>query len=79
MTNVRQTDAPVAAASPRLYRRHQRYANDNRLNHSKQELEFLNVQATRLSTTPAKIFAALDVYTADQVVAATNKSQLGIS
>ena len=66
----RQTDSPVAAASSRLYKRHQRYARDNRLNHSKQELEWLNVQATRLSTTPAAVFAALDSMTADQIKAA---------
>ncbi len=66
----RQTDSPVAAASSRLYKRHQRYARDNRLNHSKQELEWLNVQATRLSTTAAAVFAALDTMTADQIEAA---------
>ncbi len=66
----RQTDSPVAAASSRLYKRHQRYARDNRLNHSKQELEWLNVQATRLSTAAAAVFAALDTMTADQIEAA---------
>ena len=66
----RQTDSPVAAASPRLHRRHQRYARDTRLNHSKQELEWLNVQAIRLSTTAAAVFAALDTMTADQIEAA---------
>lgn len=65
-------------ASPRSYKKHQRYANFSRLNHSKQELQFLTVEATRLSTTAAHIFAALDSYTADQVRAATNKSQIGL-
>jgi hypothetical protein len=66
---ARQTDSVVAAASSRLYKRHQRYARQDRLNHSKQELEWLNVQATRLSTTAAVVFAALDSYTADQIEA----------
>lgn len=65
----RQTDSRVADASSRLYKRHQRYARDTRLNHSKQNLEWLNVQAIRLSTTAAAVFAALDSYTADQIEA----------
>ena len=68
---VRLTDAPVAAASVRLHRRHQRYARDNRLNHSKQELEWLTVQAHRLSSTPALVFAALNSYTTEQIGALT--------
>ena len=63
-------DAVDTHASPRLFKRHQRYANFSRLNHSKQELEWLSVQATRLSTTPAAVFAALDSMTADQIEAA---------
>ena len=69
---ARQTDSPVAAASSRLYKRHQRYARSDRLNHSKQELEWLHVQATRLSTTAAAVFAALDTMTADQIEAAVS-------
>ena len=78
MSNVRQTDAPVAAATPRLHRRHQRYARDNRLNHSKQELEWLNAQAARLggTATAATVFAALDSYTTEQIEAMTSYTQL---
>lgn len=65
-------------ASPRSYKKHQRYANFSRLNHSKQELQFLTVEATRLGTTAALIFAALDSHTADQVRAATTAAQIGI-
>ena len=75
---ARQTDSPVAAASSRLYRRHQRYARQVRLNHSKQMLEWLNVQATRLggTATAATVFAALDSFTADQIEAMTSYTQL---
>lgn len=78
MSNVRQTDAPVAAASVRLHRRHQRYARDNRLNHSKQELEWLHAQAARLggTATAATVFAALDSYTTEQIEAMTSYTQL---
>ena len=71
-------DAVDTQASPRLFKRHQRYSNFSRLNHSKQELAFLATQATRLSTTNALIFYALDSYTADQIRAATSKAQIGI-
>jgi len=74
---ARQTDTD-APASPRLFRRHQRYARFNRLNHSKQEIEFLAVEAARLSRTEAQIFGALDSYTADQIRAASTASQLGL-
>jgi hypothetical protein len=63
-------------ASPRSYKRHQRYANFSRLNHSKQELSFLTVEATRLSTTPANIFHLLDSFTADQIRAAATLGAL---
>jgi hypothetical protein len=63
-------------ASPRLHKRHQRYANFTRLNHSKQELSFLSLQATRLGTTSAAIFGLLDSYTAEQIAAATSLGQL---
>jgi len=65
-------------ASPRSYKRHQRYANFSRLNHNKQELSFLTTEATRLGTTAAGIFSALDSFTADQVRAASAKSQIGL-
>jgi len=75
---VRLTDACVKAASVRLHRRHQRYARDNRLNHSRQELEWLTVQATRLggTATAATVFAALDSYTTEQIEAMTSYTQL---
>jgi hypothetical protein len=63
-------------ASPREYDQHQRHRNFSRVRHSQQELAFLTTQATRLSTTPAVIFAALDFYPASEIVAATNISQL---
>jgi hypothetical protein len=75
---ARQTDAADSLASPRLFRRHQRYARYTRLNHSKQEIEFLAVEAARLSTTEALIFGALDSYTADQIRAASAKSDIGL-
>lgn len=71
-------DATDTLASPRLFRRHQRYSNFSRLNHSRHELSFLSTQATRLGTTAAAIFGALDSYTTDQVLAATSKSQIGL-
>ena len=64
------------AASPRLFKRHQRYANFSRLNHSKQELAFLSQQATRLGTTEAIIFSKLDAFTADQIRAAASLGAL---
>ena len=72
-------DAIDTLASPRLFRRNQRYANFSRLNHSRHELSFLQTQATRLSTTVAAIFGALDSYTTDQVVAAVHKGDVGIA
>ena len=70
-------DAANTHASPRLFKRHQRYANFSRLNHSKQELEFLAVQATRLGITSAQVFHALDSYTADQIHAAATAGDIG--
>ena len=72
-------DAINTLASPLSRKRHQRYAQFSRLNHSKQELSFLQTEATRLSTTVAAIFGALDSYTADQVRAAASKTDLGIA
>jgi hypothetical protein len=63
-------------ASARLHKRHQRYANFSRLNHSKQELEFLSVEALRLGTTTANIFHLLDSYTAGQIRGAANLAAL---
>jgi hypothetical protein len=72
-------DATSNLVSPRLAKRYQRYARFTRINHSKQQLSFLKAQATRLGTTVAKVFAAHDSYTAEQVRKATSKSQLGIA
>jgi hypothetical protein len=63
-------------ASPRLYKRHQRHSQDGRLRHSKQFGEFLEVEATRLSTTTDVLYAKLDTYTADQIRAASSLSDL---
>lgn len=63
-------------ASPRSHKRHQRYANFSRLNHSKQELSFLTQQATRLGTTPANIFHLLDSFTAGQIKGAASLGAL---
>jgi hypothetical protein len=60
-------DATDTRASPRSRKHHQRYAKFARLNHSKQLLEWLTVQAARQSTTAAAIFAGLDSYTAEQI------------
>jgi 1,6-anhydro-N-acetylmuramate kinase len=62
-------DATVTLASPRSHKHHQRYAQFSRLNHSKQLLEWLDVQAARQTMTAAQIFAALDSYTAEQIEA----------
>ena len=71
-------DAINTQTSPLSRKRHQRYAQFSRLNHSRQELSFLSTEAARLSTTPALIFHALDSYTADQVRAAASTSDLGL-
>ena len=71
-------DAIDTQTSPLSRKRHQRYANFSRLNHSRQELSFLSTEATRLSTTPALIFHSLDSYTADQVHRAATKSAIGL-
>lgn len=66
------THAPVPAVSPRLFKRHQRYANFSRLNYSKQQIEFIDTQAVRLGSSDSVIFAKLNTYTADQIAAAVN-------
>lgn len=78
-------DAVNTHASLREYSRHQRHSQgyaangNNRLRHGQQELAWLNEQATRLSTTSELIWDALDEYTAEQIEAATEASQIGIS
>jgi hypothetical protein len=63
-------------AAPRLFRRHQRYAHFDRLNHSPQEIAWLETQANRLSTTTAIVFGKLNTYTSDQIVLAANLAAL---
>jgi hypothetical protein len=63
-------------ASPLSHSKHQRYRRLARVRHSKQFEEFLTVQATRLSTTTAAIFALLDSYTADMIAAAASVGAL---
>lgn len=58
--------------SPRLYKRHQRHDTASRESHSQQEQEFLRVQAARLSTTAAIVFAKLTSYSAEQIAGAAN-------
>jgi len=59
-------------ASPQTHSQHQRRRRLGRVRHSRQFEEFLTVQATRLSTTTAVIFAKLDKYTADRIKVAAN-------
>lgn len=58
--------------TPRLYKRHQRHDVASRESHSHQEQEFLRVQAARLSTTTAIVFAKLTKYSAERIVSAAN-------
>ena len=63
-------------ASPQSHSQHQRYRKSARVRHSKQFEEYLTVQAARLSTTTAIIFAKLDKYTADQIKAAASLASI---
>lgn len=56
--------------------KHQRYRRAARVRHSKQFENFLIVEAARLSTTTAAIFALLDTNTAAMIRAATSTGQL---
>ena len=71
-------DAINPNVSPISRKRHQARARFARLNHSKQTLSFLSVHATRLGTTVAAVFGALDSHTAEQVRKAANKNALGL-
>lgn len=62
----------VINATPRLFARHQRHRIFSRLNHSQQELAFLETQANRLVTTVAIVYAKLNKYTAAQIAGAVN-------
>jgi hypothetical protein len=59
-------------ASPQSHSQHQRNRRFARVRHAKQFEAFLTVQAARLTSTTAVIFAKLDHYTADQIKAAAN-------
>jgi hypothetical protein len=63
-------------ASPLSHSKHQRYRRAARVRHSRQFEEFLIVQAARLSTTTAAIFALLDTNTADMIRAASTVGAL---
>jgi len=64
-------------SSPKLeHSKHQRYRRAARVRHSKNFENFLIVEAARLSTTPATIFALLDSNTAAMIRAATSTAQL---
>ncbi len=63
-------------ASPQDHSKHQRYRRLARVRHSHQFEEFLVVQAARLGTSPAAIFAFLNTNTADQITAAATKAAL---
>jgi hypothetical protein len=65
-----------ARPAPRLEKRHARYSSTARHSRSKQENEFLRVQAARLSSTSAILFGKLRKYTADQIMAASSMSNL---
>lgn len=69
---VTSTPAP----SPRLDKRHTRHASDARHGRSQQENEFLRVQAARLSTTKAILFAKLSKYSAEQIASAASLSAI---
>lgn len=62
--------------SPRCYQNHSRHDQYARVRHSKQELAYLQAEATRLSSTPAVIFAKLQKYGATRVSAAPNLAAL---
>lgn len=62
----------VINATPRLFARHVRHRAFARVNHSQQELAFLETQANRLTTTVAIVFGKLNKYTADQIAGAVN-------
>jgi hypothetical protein len=69
---------PDTKASPRLYRRHQRYANYSRLRYGAQERAWLTQQAERLESAGADqtIFDYLYTNTAGEIKLATNVSHL---
>jgi hypothetical protein len=71
-------DALDSFASPRLNKRHQRYARFARARHSKQQLSWLQEQATRLGTSPAAIFALLDTHSRNEIFHAVSLVALGL-
>lgn len=62
--------------SPRCHQNHDRHDHIARKRHSRQELAFLDAQATRLSSTRAVVFTKLQKYGADRVKAAANLAAL---
>ena len=69
-------DAVDTFASPRLLKRHQRYARFARMRHSKQDLEWMQVQATRLGTSVAAIFALLSLHSREEIFHAASVGAL---
>jgi hypothetical protein len=65
-------------ASPRLYRRHQRYARIARMRYSRQAREFIVDNATRLSgaSYESTLFGKLTTNTAAMIVAADGTDDL---
>lgn len=72
------TTEPDSRVSVRFYSRYARYSRFARTNYSKQELAWIDRHADRLSRTDSQIFGALKTYTAEQIVAATLASQIGL-
>ncbi len=66
------TSGQGGTPSPREYNKHQRHSRFADLRHGAQDNAFLTQQATRLSSTPAVIFAKITKYGADSVKAAAN-------
>lgn len=62
----------VKTAAPRLYGRHVRHRAFARIRHHDQELAWLAVQANRLSTTTAIVYAKLSKYTTEKIMSAAN-------
>lgn len=72
------TTEPDGRVSIRFYSRHARYSRFDRTLYSKQEMEWVDRHADRLSRTDSQIFGALKHYTAEQIDAATLASQIGL-
>jgi hypothetical protein len=64
------------SVAPREYSKHQRHGNLARRRHDDQINSFLGVQATRLSSTAAVVYAKVTKYGAAHVKAAANLAAL---